>query len=63
MWHDIPGKRLAESRVEEALDVGAEILAVACPFCLLTYDDAIKTTGNEDKIKVMDIMELVAEAL
>ncbi len=63
MWHDIPGKRLAETRVEEALDVGAEILAVACPFCLLTFDDAIKTTGNEDKIKVMDIMELVAEAL
>jgi len=63
MWHDIPGKRLAETRVEEALDVGAEILAVACPFCLLTFDDAIKTTGNEDKIKVMDIMELVAKAL
>jgi len=63
MWHDIPGKRLAETRVEEALDVGAEILAVACPFCLLTFDDAIKTTGNEDKIQVMDIMELVAEAL
>jgi len=63
MWHDIPGKRLAETRVEEALDVGAEILAVACPFCLLTFDDAIKTTGNEDRIKVMDIMELVAEAL
>jgi len=63
MWHDVPGKRLAETRVEEALDVGAEILAVACPFCLLTFDDAIKTTGKEDKIKVMDIMELIANAL
>jgi len=63
MWHDIPGKRLAETRVDEALDVGAQILAVACPFCLLTFDDAIKTTGNEDKIEVMDIMELVAKAL
>ncbi len=63
MWHDIPGERLAESRIREAMDVGAEILAVACPFCLLTFDDAIKTTGSEDKIQVMDIMELVAEAL
>ncbi len=63
MWHDIPGERLAEARVREAIDVGAEILAVACPFCLLTFDDAIKTTGSEDKIQVMDIMELVAEAL
>ena len=64
MWYDIPGERgrLAETRVEEAIDVGADILTVACPFCLLTFDDAIKTTGNEDKIQVMDIMELVAEA-
>jgi len=65
MWYDIPGERgrLAETRVKEAIDVGADILAVACPFCLLTFDDAVKTTGNEDKIQVMDIMELVAEAL
>jgi len=63
MWHDIPGERLAEIRVKEALDVGAKIIAVACPFCLLTFDDAIKTTGNEDKIQVKDIMELVTEAL
>jgi Fe-S oxidoreductase len=63
MWHDIPGERLAESRIKEAIDMGAEIMAVACPFCLLTYDDAIKTTGNEDVIQVKDIMELVAESL
>jgi len=63
MWHDLPGERLAEIRVREALDVGAEIIAAACPFCLLTFDDAIKTTGNEEKIQVKDIMELVAEAL
>jgi len=63
MWHDIPGERLAEARIREAIDVGADVLAVACPFCLLTFDDAIKTTGSEDKIQVMDIIELVAEAL
>jgi Fe-S oxidoreductase len=63
MWHDIPGERLAEKRVKEALEVGAGIIAVACPYCLLTFDDAVKTTGNEDKIQVKDIMELVAEAL
>jgi len=65
MWYDVAGgwERLAESRVREALDVGAEIIAVACPFCLLTFDDAIKTTGNEEKIQVKDIMELVNEAL
>jgi len=63
MWHDVPGERLAEKRIKEALDLGAEIVAVTCPFCLLTFDDAIKTTGNEGKIQVKDIMELIAEAL
>ena len=64
MWYDITeGERLAETRVKEAIDVGAEILAVACPFCLLTLDDAIKTTGNEDVIQAKDIAELLAEAL
>jgi succinate dehydrogenase/fumarate reductase iron-sulfur protein len=65
MWYEIPeGKsRLAEDRVKEAVEIGANILAVACPFCLLTLDDAVKTTGNEDAIQVKDIMELVTDAL
>ncbi|MEM0006699.1 MAG: (Fe-S)-binding protein [Candidatus Bathyarchaeia archaeon] len=63
MWVDIPGPRLAEVRVKEAVDVGAEILAVACPFCMLTMEDAVKTTGNEGKIQVMDVAELLAFAL
>ena len=63
MWHDIPGERLAEIRLREALDTGAEVLVVACPFCLLTFDDAVKTTGAEDKIQILDLMELLAQVL
>lgn len=63
MWVDNPGKRSTENRVKEAIDIGAEILAVACPFCLLTFEDAVKTTGNEGRIQVMDINELVAKTL
>lgn len=63
MWMDIPGKRLAEDRVNNAVAYGAEILAVACPFCLLTFEDAIKTSGNEGKLEVMDIAELLSLTL
>jgi Fe-S oxidoreductase len=63
MWIDIPGPSLAEIRVRDAVNSGAEILAVACPFCLLTFEDAVKTTGFEEEIKVMDIAELLALAL
>ena len=62
-------ERLAFQRVQEAFDTGAEILAVACPFCLLTLEDAVKVQGLDDAdrlgraLQVMDIMELVNLAL
>jgi Fe-S oxidoreductase len=57
------GQRLAEIRVRDAVELGAEILATACPLCVLTLEDAAKTSGFEEKIKVMDVMELLAEAM
>jgi Fe-S oxidoreductase len=63
MWVDIPGPRLSETRVKDAVEAGADILATACPYCLLTFEDAVKTTGNEGKIQIMDIAELLVQAL
>jgi Fe-S oxidoreductase len=60
MWVEgTEGERLAERRVRDAADVGAEVIATACPFCLINLEDAVKTTGYEDKIEIMDIMEIV----
>jgi Fe-S oxidoreductase len=57
------GERLAETRVRDAVELGAEIITTACPFCVLTLEDAVKTSGNEEKIRVMDVTELLAEAM
>jgi len=57
------GKRLSEVRVEDALEMGVEAIITACPFCLLTLEDAVKTTGNEEKVKVIDLMELASMGL
>jgi Fe-S oxidoreductase len=56
-------KRTASIRVQEALDCGAEILATACPFCLLTLEDAVKSDELEDQIQVLDIMEVVIQVI
>jgi Fe-S oxidoreductase len=69
MWMDVSApqpirmERSSETRIKEAVDAGAEILATACPFCILTLEDAVKTTKNEGLIQVMDIAELVSEAI
>ena len=65
MWVESESKeeRLAEIRVEDAKEMGAEIIAVACPFCLLTLEDATKVKGVDEEMRVADILELLAEAL
>ena len=56
-------ERTATIRVQEAVDCGAEILATACPFCLLTLEDAVKSKELEDKIQVLDIIEIVSQVI
>jgi len=57
------GERLSETRVNDAVALGADYLVTACPFCLLTLQDAVKTSGNEGKIEIIDLAVLAAMAL
>jgi Fe-S oxidoreductase len=57
------GERTAAVRVKDAVEMGVDVIATACPFCLLNLEDAVKTTGNEGKVAIKDIMELVAAAI
>lgn len=50
-------------RTNEALNTGAEIIAVNCPFCITMLIDGVKNANNEEKVKVLDIAELAAQAL
>ena len=52
---------MSDIRVQQAADTGAEILAVACPYCLQMFEDSVKTLELDLEIK--DIAELVADSL
>lgn len=56
-------ERMGERRVKMAQEVGAEIIVTACPFCLINLEDAVKTTGNEGKIEVIDLVELADRSI
>jgi Fe-S oxidoreductase len=65
-----PGERPAENRIQEALttlekneDKKNHLFIVTCPKDMIMYSDAVKTTGNEGKIEVRDLIQLVAEAV
>jgi Fe-S oxidoreductase len=64
MWIEAEeGGKVSELRVREAAATGAEVIAVACPYCMAMFEDAIKTADLEGQIMVKDIVELLAEAI
>lgn len=57
------GERFSDIRVKDAIDTGAEILATACPYCITNFEDSRLTLNAEDKIRVMDITEIIQEVI
>jgi Fe-S oxidoreductase len=55
--------RLSEWRLREAIQAGADILAVACPYETPRFEDAAKMVQGGQRLVIKDIAELLAEAL
>ncbi|MGD0776935.1 MAG: (Fe-S)-binding protein [Candidatus Solibacter sp.] len=67
IWMEDPPvfkERPAVTRVREAAALGGvHTLVVVCPKDLVMFQDAIKTTGLEDKLEVKELCELVEQAM
>jgi Fe-S oxidoreductase/nitrate reductase gamma subunit len=64
MWmEEKTGVRISEMRTEQALETNSNVIATACPFCLQMFEDAIKAKEASEKIRPLDIAELVALAI
>ena len=64
IWMETPkGERFSDIRTEQAAERGADIIAVACPYCVLNYRDSVLSMGKAEAIQVKDIAELVAQAI
>ena len=53
-------KEVFIERTEEALATGCDIIATACPFCMVMMTDGLKYKNKEEDIKNLDIAELVS---
>jgi Fe-S oxidoreductase len=54
-------ERIAAVRVKQLADTGADVIAVACPYCLQMIEETAKSMQID--IPVMDITEILLEAL
>ncbi len=65
MWkEDEPGKtRVNWERAAEAIETGAEVIAMNCPFCTTMFIDGVKKAEKEDTVQVLDVSELVLQSM
>ena len=60
----VGSEKPAQNRIKEAAAIpGIEVYVVSCPKDLTMFEDALKTTGNEGKFVVKELIELIREAI
>jgi Fe-S oxidoreductase len=57
------GERFSELRLAQALEVGAEVLVTACPYCITMFEDSRLTLEVTERLEVKDITEIIQEVL
>ncbi|MGZ3404868.1 MAG: heterodisulfide reductase-related iron-sulfur binding cluster [Polyangia bacterium] len=64
MWmEERIGTRVNNNRTDEILATGAEVAAVACPFCTIMITDGVKAKNMEEKVQVLDVAEVIAKSM
>lgn len=60
MWMEEQNQnRVNVKRTLQLVDTGAKTVASACPFCMTMLTDGLKSQSVEDRIKQMDVAELL----
>ena len=54
-------ERIADVRLKQLIETGADVIAVACPYCLQMFEETLKSMNSE--IEVMDVTEILYESM
>jgi Fe-S oxidoreductase/nitrate reductase gamma subunit len=62
MWMETdPNTRINQRRLQQVMEEAeAELVVTSCPYCLIMFDDAIRSKGVGEQVKVIDIAEAIA---
>ena len=68
MWlEENIGKRINMERTDQVLVTGADMVATACPYCMIMLDDGVKTRQSEgtagEDMKVLDVAQILERSL
>jgi Fe-S oxidoreductase len=64
IWMETPkGERFSDLRLDQAIGVGAQVLATSCPYCIANFEDSRLTLNVTERILVKDITEIIREVI
>jgi Fe-S oxidoreductase len=67
IWMETPkGERFSDLRVEQASEVGAEVLVTSCPYCITHFEDSrltLEDVEDGEGLEVKDITEIIQEVI
>ncbi|MGV7220528.1 MAG: (Fe-S)-binding protein [Nitrospinales bacterium] len=53
------GTKMSHNRIDELMKTNPKTIAVSCPFCVLMLEDALKAKNLSEKVKVLDVSEML----
>jgi Fe-S oxidoreductase/nitrate reductase gamma subunit len=64
MWmEEHIGTRINQMRTDHAIEVNAELIGTACPYCLTMLFDGIKEKGKSETMAAYDLCELILQSM
>ena len=64
IWMDTPKEeRFSDIRLRQANEVGAQVLATSCPYCITNFEESRLNLSFEEVMEVKDITEIISELL
>jgi Fe-S oxidoreductase len=58
-----PHQRVNRERARQVVDTGADVVAVACPFCMTMLEDGATSVAGNHRLVVRDVAELLRDAV
>ena len=64
IWMEtLKSERFSDLRLQQALGVGVEVLATACPYCITQFEDSRLSLEDSEAIQIKDITEILQEVI
>jgi len=64
IWLETPiSERFSNIRLQQAIGIGAEVLATSCPYCITQFEDSRLSLSDSEVIQIKDITEILQEVV